>query len=120
MKKTHLDDKLHTIRVIPHHQIWIAAHRATFWPIVAGILVIVGLMAGYLAGNKDLDQAYTLSEAAGLAQMQISRAAEEDRIQTVEQINLKEELDTEKAAMMSWPSRSMNNNRRSTVCRTPS
>jgi len=97
MKKTHLDDKLHTIRVIPHHQIWIAAHRATFWPIVAGILVIVGLMAGYLAGNKDLDQAYTLSEAAGLAQMQISRAAEEDRIQTVEQINLKEELDTEKS-----------------------
>jgi len=96
MKKTHLDDKLHTIRVIPHHQVWIAAHRSIFWPIVASILVIIGLMAGYLAGHKDLDQAYALSEAAGLAQMQISRAADEDRIQTVEQINLKEELDTEK------------------------
>jgi len=120
MKKTHLDDKLHTIRVIPHHQIWIAAHRATFWPIVAGILVIVGLMAGYLAGNKDLDQAYTLSEAAGLAQMQISRAAERTGSRQSSRSTSRKNSTLRKAAMMSWPSRSMNNNRRSTVCRTPS
>lgn len=96
MKKTHQDDKLHTIRVIPRHSVWIAAHRSTFWPVAASILVLIGLLTGYLVGHRNLDQAYALSEAAGLAQMQISRAQDEDRIQTVEQINLKKQLDSEK------------------------
>jgi hypothetical protein len=87
MKRSHPDGKLHTIRLVHRRPVWLAAHRAVLGPVLAILLIVLGLFIGYLAGRTDPDEAYALSEAAGLSQLKISRAAEDDRIQTVEQIN---------------------------------
>lgn len=96
MKKRHSEGTRRVVRTVSSHQIWLAAHRAYIVPSVLSVLVVAAILIGYIAGHSDPTRAYALSEAAGLAQMEISRATEEDRIQVVEQINLKEQLDEEK------------------------
>ncbi|MBP1757170.1 MAG: peptidase [Firmicutes bacterium] len=96
MKKRLSEGSKETVRTVYGHQIWLATHRAFVVPSVLSVLLVAAILIGYFAGHADPTRAYALSEAAGLAQMKIARATEEDRIQIVEQINLEEQLSQEK------------------------
>ncbi|MDD2533482.1 MAG: M23 family metallopeptidase [Eubacteriales bacterium] len=96
MRKHALGGRQQTLRHIPYQQIWLATHRSVVIPTVISVLLIFAILMGYIIGHTDPRRAYTLSEAAGLAQMEIDRASEQDRILTVEQINLKQQLNQEK------------------------
>lgn len=95
--RNHLaQSRLQTVRHIAHQRIWLATHRDIIIPAIIGALLVASVILGFLIGHADPRRAYVLSEAAGLAQLEIDRAAETDRILTVEQINLKQQLNREK------------------------
>ena len=75
MRKHLAPSRLQTVRHIAHQQIWLATHRDIVIPAVIGILLIASVSLGFLIGHADPRRAYALSEAAGLAQLEIDRAA---------------------------------------------
>lgn len=96
MKKHSVQSRLQTVRHIAHQQIWLATHRNIIIPTILGALILSAILLGFLMGHTDPRRAYSLSEVAGLAQMEIEQASEQDRILTVEQINLRQQLSLEK------------------------
>lgn len=96
MRRHTVQSRFQTVRHIAHQQIWLATHRNIVLPAAIAVFFLLAVLFGFLVGHADPRRAYSLSEVAGLAQMEIDQASEQDRLLTVEQINLKQQLNQEK------------------------
>ena len=97
MKKNHVNNSYHSCRTVKSRQLWFPIQQKAILAIKIICLFLICILSGLAIDLLDPKHRGRQAEAAGIAQMEIERAIENDRIQIVEQINLQAQLQVERA-----------------------